>query len=213
MLFRTIIVTVLTAITIYFFKPFESALLNLNFSWTFSKALPYLLLIVEGVLLSYYTGKILKIRLKIILQILMLVLPFVIAFALNPIYQGDFSKNGSLPKIKELPIDFKNVDLVVVTIPGCPFCHESAYNSNLMLKRNPKLKIRYIVCNTNLQELKPYREKLDSKIEVVLASDPTLLSQIAEGSFPSFFYLKTNKVIEKWSNDQFGVRAKDLVED
>jgi len=150
--------------------------------------------------------------LKILTQLIVIVLPFLVGFAVNPIFQGDFSKQGVTNFEKANSNDVKNTNLVVLTIPGCPFCHESTIYSNLMQKRNPNLKIRYIVCAKDSNQIEPYRNKLDKKIEVVLAENPNMSAKSAGGSFPAFLLIQNNKAVLKWSNDQFGVRAKDLVE-
>lgn len=211
---KAILFILVNIIVIVFFKKIEKFLIDLNFSWTLSKLTPYILLVIFGVLLMMLMKKYLKMNnyLKMIMLILCGVLPFIIGFIFNPIYEGDFSKQGITSFAATSKKDIQGVDLVVLTIPGCPFCHESTIYSNLMQTRNPKLKIRYIVCAKDSNQIQPYQDKLDKKIEVLLAEDPNQAAKTAGGSFPAFLLIKNNKAIQKWSNDQFGVRAKDMVE-
>jgi hypothetical protein len=209
-----VIILLLSSLSILYSKPIELHLIQLNWSWTIAKLTPYLFYIVEGLMLFFIFKKTLKLSnyLKLIILVLAFVLPFLIGFAFNPIYQGDFSKQGVLSFTKPSDKDIADYDLLVYTIPGCPFCHESTFFANLMQKRVPSLRINYIVCTTDSAQIEPYRINLDKKINVSLAENPTKASQTAGGSFPAFLLIKNNKAIQKWSNDQFGVRAKDLVE-
>lgn len=211
---KIVIALILNIVIIIFFKKIEKFLIDLNFSWTISKSIPYLFLMIFGILLMFSLKKRLKIGnvLKQIILVLVAVCPFMIGFTMNPIYEGDFSKQGTTNFEAPNKKDFSGVDLVVITIPGCPYCHESTFYSNLMHKRNPKLKIKYIVCAKDTNQIQPYRDKLDKNIEVALAEDPNQAAKTAGGSFPAFLLIQNNKAIQKWSNDQFGVRAKDLVE-
>jgi hypothetical protein len=213
-IYLLLILLVITSGSLIYSKAIELFLINQNFSWTFSKIIPYFLLVLEGILLGLIAKRMLKSKkiIKLGVQFICIIFPFLTGFALNPIYQGDFSKNGSTNVVNAKNDKFKGYDLVVITITGCPFCHESTFYANKMLQRNPKLKIKYLVCNNNEAETKPYREKLDKKIAVELAQTPQQMAQTAGGSFPAFILIKENKAIQKWSNDQFGVRAKDLVE-
>jgi hypothetical protein len=201
-------------IVIFFHKNIELFLINSTISWTISKALPYLLLIILGVYLAKLSFHKFKFNnvLKIITIVILMLAPFGIDFIFNPIYEGDFSKKGKMPTIEKGLNDFNNYDLVVITIPGCPYCHESTINSNKLLERNPSIKIKYVVCSDNVKEIEPYQRNLNKNIKVELASKPKSLAKIADGGFPSFVVMKNGKAIEKWSNDQFGVRAKDYVE-
>jgi hypothetical protein len=212
MIIKYILYLILATLNILFFKQIELFLLKVGLSWTFSKIFPYLFLLILGFLLAYLSKKIFKIKkLLFVLWLVNFIFPLIVGFILHPIYEGDFSKNGITPKFPK-NLEFENYDLVVLTIPGCPFCHESVINSNFMLKRNPTLKIKYILCSSDAKEMEPYRAELDKKIPLVLAKDIQNMGKIAQGKFPSFILNKNNKPSYQWSNSEFGVRAKDLVE-
>ncbi len=205
---------ILLILTLFFFKALENTLISWNFSWTISKVFPYLVLIILGFTLSRKIKKFFFIKIPFLRFILLLIIflaPFGIGFILNPIYEGDFSKNGtSIPNEQSLS-DFKAFDLVVITIPNCPFCHESVNAINLIQKRNPKLKIKYVVCAKESREIEPYKLKLNSSIQVSLCQNLDKMITISKGSFPCFVKINTNDIYT-WSNDNFGVRAKDILE-
>ncbi|MES2587583.1 MAG: hypothetical protein V4622_01305 [Bacteroidota bacterium] len=199
---------------ILFFKNLEDLFISLNFSWTFSKITPYFLLIILGFTLMFKIRRLLIIKIpfiRLIALILIFIFPFGLGFALNPIYEGDFSKNGKEIKNEQTLSDFQKFDFVVLTIPDCPYCHETINSINLLQKRNPNLTIKYIVCSSENRQIEPYRFKLNSKIQVSLAQNLSKMIEIANGSFP--FFVKLNQDgIYTWSNNEFGVRAKDFLE-
>ncbi|MFN5415514.1 MAG: hypothetical protein ACK5B9_00550 [Flavobacteriia bacterium] len=150
--------------------------------------------------------------LKVILSFILFVAPFSVCFAFYPIYEGDFSKEGKKAQSEIKMEEFNNIDFVVLTIPGCPFCHESISKVNLMQERTPKLKIKYIVCTSNLAAKAEYRKALNPKIKVELGRNLTQLLSLSEGKFPCFVKINHSKAIYKWHNNQFGTRAKDWIE-
>jgi len=211
---KFILLFVLTFITILFFDKLEVGLLNFGFSWTLSKATPYILTIILGVLLSLNLFKKIKINrvLKLLIVFALLITPFIINFVLHPIYEGDFSKNG-----KELPINIYNETklengLMVITIPNCPYCYLSINQLKKIKQRNTNINIEYKVCSSDTSKIKTYQEEVKGKFKVQNASNPDSLASVADFKFPAFVLIKNGKPIYKWSNDEFGVRAIDLLE-
>jgi hypothetical protein len=210
-----------SVLTLFFFNSMGSALFESGFSWTFSKLLPYLLLLFSGIMMiisklfSISTIKFLTPKLpilKFVLYIIYLCGPFAIGFAMNPIYEGDFAMNGTEIQEDVSLKEFKSSDLVVITIPGCPFCFESISDLKKLKARKPSMKINYIVCSKDKAALTIYKKEIDGAFKCSLASDAEKMMQIAEGTFPTFVLVKDKKAVSKWSNNQFGVRAKDLIE-
>lgn len=193
----------------------ENWFLNMGMSWTMSKALPYILMIVLGVVfvriaLGRMKGMGSKL-VKIAVSILVLTLPFATYFAFNPIYQGDFSNGG---EVFSESTELNPEKLTVIAMPGCPFCKQSIGLMSKMQERNPKMSIDFLVTSDNKEALKMYQEtaaQVPIKINIALAKDPGQLSQLAKGSFPSFA-LKSNESWKVWSNSSFGVMALDEVE-
>lgn len=211
----------LSTLTLIYFKSINEYLLEYGFSWTFSKMLPYLLLVVSGVFMfiskmfSVSAIKFLVPKLpavKFLLYFIYLLGPFTIGFAINPIYEGDFAMDGTEIAESISLKEFKNADLVVITIPGCPFCFESITDLKKIQARKPSMKIHFVVCSTEKSSLSYYKKEIDGAFKCSLASDAEKMMQLAEGTFPTFVLIKDKKAVSKWSNNQFGVRAKDLIE-
>lgn len=209
-----LLILILTStIGIIFFKDIEYFMLYLNFSWTLSKITPYFVLIVLGLLLAKKSSRKLIFKVPFLNKILLLLIilsPFAIGFAIHPIYEGDFSKTGNELKTKEIS-DFKNYDFIVLTIPGCKYCHESVSMINKIQERNSNMQIKYIVCNKDMKEISPFSKNLNQNIKVNLVEDIDVILKINNGKFPCFIMNKKNSIYF-WFNNQFGTRAKDFLE-
>ncbi len=207
---KLIVLIVSTLLFIIIFKRIELISLNLCLSWTFSKILPYFILCLCGILLFIQFIKINFNKLyKLIIGFIILILPFIIGFVLNPIYEGDFSKQGTSIKSNFSPTDFKNDGLTVVTIPDCQFCFGAIEKLKIIKKRNPKLKIDFVVCSTKKQYIKNYIKEINGAFSIRLANNPEELAKTSGFKFPTFFKVINKKPTYMWSNDQFGVRAID----
>lgn len=212
------LVLIISTVTLVTFKSFESGLLNNGFSWTMSKLLPYLTLAISGILLTYSFVKGFKTKSRIINILAGLILfasPFAIGFVLHPIFEGDFSSEGVEIKESKLKIDAK-YDLLVVTIPDCPFCLESISKLKLIKKRNPEVKILFSVCTIDEKKLSLYRQLINGDFDISLAKDVEASVKLAENNgtsgFPTFVQMKQGNPVYKWSNDQFGAGAIDSFE-
>lgn len=206
---------ILSTLTILFFDTFEEKLIDMDFSWTLSKSLPYVILIFLGILLSSSIRKQIKIRnkfLKTSLLFIFFLAPFTIGFILHPIYEGDFSLQGkeirNAPKSK-IP---SNTDLMVIAIPGCPFCMGSIAKLKKIKKRNPNLSITFIVCSKDTLTLSEYKSEIGNSFNIQLADDIEQMINMANTKFPSFIKIENGQATYSWSNDQFGVRAIDDLE-
>jgi thioredoxin-related protein len=202
------------------FTSIEQWVINSNFSWTSAKIAPYLLLVIFGVLIArwlskFFIYKIISNRIKFLRPIVFVVItaiPFVIGFVLNPIYEGDFSKQGTEIQNQESINDFRKVDLAVITIPGCPYCYHSISKLKQLKARNPEMRIKFIVCTSNNEDLKDYIAEGGKEIVVTKTKNIETLSKMAEGKFPTFVMINNNKATYSWSNDQFGCLALDQLE-
>lgn len=212
---KLILYFTLVILTIFQFQGLESYLLGTSVSWSFSKLAPYFTLILGGLLIANLFRKNMVLKSKVLSQVLfwlIVIMPVAIGFNFNRIYEGDFSKKGRIVE-KEIEYnDFVNADLVIITIPGCEYCHGSIPSLKLMKKRNPNMRIKMVVCSSDPKELKPYKKQIGSDFELQLASNPDSLAVVAGYAFPSFVMVKNNLPSQVWSNDQFGVRAKDVLE-
>jgi len=208
------IILIISGFSIYSFKSFELSLLNGGFSWTMSKLLPYITLVIEGILLAYSFAKGFKIKVKIVKVLVALVLfaaPFIAGFVLHPIYQGDFSSEGTEAASDKVKVDEK-YDLLVVTIPGCPYCLASIEQLKMIKKRTPEANILFSVCSSDKRDLELYKTLIDGKFDIALADDVEASVKLAEGHFPTFVQIKKGLPVYKWSNDQFGAGSMDKFE-
>ncbi len=209
-----------SALVLYFFSSIEQWVINSNFSWTSAKVAPYLLLLIFGVLIARWFSKflifkIISNRLKFLRPIVFVVItaiPFIIGFVLNPIYEGDFSKQGTEIQNPETISDFRKADLAVITIPGCPYCYHSISKLKQLKARNPEMRIKFIVCTSSNDDLRDYIAEGGEDIVVSKTKNIEILSKMAQGKFPTFVMIKNNKAAYSWSNDQFGCLALDQLE-
>jgi hypothetical protein len=211
---ETLISIAIVVLLILFHSALNTFFLRIGFSWTLAKALPYLLYIIFGFLISYYVVKyaISKKRLKIIMGLILFVLPFSIGFLLNPIYEGDFSLEGKSAYKNASPSDFNRDGLAVIAIADCPHCLASIEKLKVIKERNPNLNIDFIVCTTKKEYIKNYIQLAGNKLAVRIATNADSLASTAGWKFPTFIEIENKTPKYLWSNDQFGVRAIDKVE-
>lgn len=77
--------------------------------------------------------------------------------------------------------------------------------------RNSNLRIRYIVCSSENKDLAVYKNEINGAFAIENANEPKKWAKFVNGRFPSFVYVNNAKV-QIWSNDGFGVIAKDAIE-
>ena len=189
----------------------ENIFLDFGLSWTMSKALPYIVAVLIGILLSVFLFRRKNKKLKLLFGLPFSFLFFVAYFIFHPIYEGDFSNRSYKPKTENLA-ELKNDEFVVVAIPGCMYCLESIEKLNKLKDRNPDLKIRFIVLSSDDKDLKYYRKIAIPTISVVKAKETKRFLEISKGGFPTFLSVRSGKILKVWSNDSFGVLALDEVE-
>jgi hypothetical protein len=77
--------------------------------------------------------------------------------------------------------------------------------------RNSKLRIRYIVCSSEYNSSIEYKKEINGAFAIENTNEPKKWAKFVNGRFPSFVYVNKAKV-QIWSNDGFGVVAKDAIE-
>lgn len=206
---------VLTLLVIIFFSEIESTFLHITHQWTISKAFPYFLLIISGTYFALFSLKTLS-KNKLItffVSFLSFSSPFILGFALNPIYQGDFSKDGKKLTSNIYSEHHIKNGLYVVTIPNCPYCYEAIGKLKEIKKLHPELNIEMVVCTSDSSLLETYKIESNNTFKITNAIEPKKLAKLADLKFPAFIYIKNNIATYKWDNSQFGVRAIDLITD
>ena len=189
---------------------FESIFLDLGFSWTASKLIPYILMSILGFVIVYtFQSRIQQKWKKWTIMTILAVLPFSIYFSIFPIYTGDFVNNHYSPeRLATFP---KKPLVTVVVLPGCPYCHETIRFMNELLRREPKLNIRYMVVAETNNPLVAFRKNLSKGIEVEKSTKPKDWIVMARGGFPTIILSENHQIVHAWENDQFGVRAIDEI--
>ena len=194
----------------------ELFLLDIGFSWTLGKAIPYVSMILLGFLFIYILQKrirSLNVFVRYGIKLIVLVIPFVLYFINSPIYIGDFSNNSIELTKDSAARELEGRRLVVLSIPGCPHCYESIDRMVKLKERVPSMIIEYVVCSSDTMSIALYQEKGKAAITVRLAEDMDAMAQLASGHFPAFVLVNNESPLTKWSNDSFGVLAMDNVEE
>lgn len=192
----------------------ESLFQSLGMSFTWSKFLPYIFMVLLGALaaLFFYRKTSLKPLVKKSLAVLVFLLPLGLYFALNPIYEGDFNRDGASLSIRNAKTAEIQDGLLVIAIPGCPYCLESIGEMKKMKKANPKLAIHFMVTGSNdPRNLIQYKEEAKGNFPIGLLENTIALLSETGDNFPTFIRIKDGQAVEAWTNNDFGVRAKDKV--
>ncbi|WP_107039855.1 hypothetical protein [Brumimicrobium mesophilum] len=213
-----IALSVLTlAVLIFLHNSIISTGLEFKLSFTFSKILPYMLeffavcLIIFNVYRQFLMGTSLTIRRLV--SILILFGGSGIAFAVNPIYEGDFSH-----QYREVALYGENADtfqrgLTMIALPGCPFCFEKLEEMKRVKAIYPELPMYVLVVNDDELAAENYREASEGMIEVELFPKSTLLRNIVGDGYPNMMYNSGNKgsKLINWNNSGFGSASWDFI--
>ncbi len=188
----------------------ENLLLDFNLSWTASKYLPIVLIIIVWILIFRIILNLnsLITLLKITIGILVLFLSLTSYFIFNPVYTGDIFNEG---KTVETKLIFpKQKKLIVIALSDCPYCHQSIEILNKLTERNQKIQIEYWLTgggfDAKITRLKSKRIDVKQNIEI---EESILLS---EGVFPTFVLIEKGKLVKRWTNQSFGTLALDEIE-
>jgi len=188
---------------------FEDFLLNLGFSWTLAKYLPYVICLLLGLLLFRIWVKVVfRWWLKILVLTVVCSLPFGLYFFFYPIYQPDIYNTAYIPKILPEKLPSKTT-LAVVVLPGCPYCAQTTSEMNRLAQQNKKLQIVYYFISDDPESVRIFRKNLDRRIGIQSGIDATRWMLAAEGVFPSYLLFDNKQLKRAWHNTSFGVRALD----
>jgi thioredoxin-related protein len=207
-LFFNILVTILVVLL---HGSIEQTLFDAGASWTLAKLLPYILVLSAAtttLLLSLKNVK--KKVFGILIGVVIFSAALGVDFKLHTIYQGDFSNNSKTVQTNSSQVE-RNA-LTVFTIPGCPFCHGSIEMLQTLKKRNPNLIINFLVSSSDSTSLDQYVKPIDGKFNLALLHDLKTLNKLQITGFPTFLFCDKNGKKFMWTNDSFGVPAKDFIE-
>lgn len=187
--------------------------LDLGFSWSLAKATPYFICVLFGLVLVYFFKKIKleKKWLKVTIRLIAFITPFFIYFSFFPIYEGDFTNQGTQPKSSILFPQSKS--LTVVVLPNCPYCYQSILLMKKIKERNPHIPINYWVSTQDtLPSNTAILKVLPKDFQVIQRHDIEKLSKLVHGTYPCFLISDNGCVVKLWNNNQIGVSAMDEIE-
>jgi hypothetical protein len=188
---------------------FEDFLLNIGFSWTLAKYLPYVICLLLGLLLLRIWMKVVfRWWLKLLVLTVVCSMPFGLYFFFYPIYQPDIYNQAYVPK--NLPNDLPSkTTLAVVVLPGCPYCSQTTAVMNRLAAQNKQIHIVYYMVSEDPEALRFFRKRLSSNVKIVCDDQATLWMLAAEGVFPSYLLFDHKQLKRAWHNTNFGVLALD----
>jgi hypothetical protein len=202
-------------LTDFGYRNVRGSLLHAGMSWTISEWSYYFLLVLFGLIAGWlfmgvFSG--LGIWKRRTVGLLLTLLPFAIGFAQHPIYE-DMVWNGArnMSDVQAIP-DYADADLVVIAIADCPFCKRAISEMKAMRERNPKMRMRMVVCTADSTWLEPYVQEASGSLDVTMATDMNVVATHAGGHFPAYVKVVDGKPICRWSNNEWGPLAKDEVE-
>jgi thiol-disulfide isomerase/thioredoxin len=193
----------------------ESFFLQLGLSHTLSKVVPYLLVLLFGLFIGRLVYKRFKSnkRTAVVLALFFVIVPFIAYFAISPIYQGDFGLNGKKHDFRNIKSTLFDDGLLVIALPGCPYCMESIALLKTIKERRPNLKIEFTVLgfgdNTVLEG---YKNEVAGKFKVTRLLNESAFTSKTGSSYPTYVMIKKGKVVHSWTNNEFGVVVRDRVE-
>lgn len=191
--------------------------LNLGMSFTFSKILPYMLeffalcFIIYQVYSQYLVQSSFGIRR--LMSILILLSGAGIAFAVNPIYEGDFGH-----QYREIRLAGENANtfqygLTMIALPGCGFCFEKLEEMKQVKTIYPEIPMHVLIINQDQLAVEEYNERSGGLITVGLFPDSKLLRSIITDGYPNLIYKSNDNssAIINWSNSGFGSASWDFI--
>ncbi len=186
----------------------EELSIGLGLSWTFSKMIPYvlefILVVYSGALLTqFFKGN--RMRQKLIMIASIFIFSG-IAFAIHPIYEGDFAHEAE--ELVATSDDIKT-GLTMVALPGCPYCLERIATLNALHEELGNLPITVVMLEGDTLAMHDYVQRLKPGITVVPAQNSTILGGVVEGSYPSFFFKNEGGFAYRWNQVGFGTGALD----
>jgi len=191
----------------------ENIFFNLGFGWTSSKVLPFVLMILLGVGLFLIARKLTKKKWLKIFSIVLILIPAFIYFAFNPIYQGDFSDSYRTEKVSTRLSEIEKGRLTVLAIPGCQYCEASIDDMKIIKSRiGVEHEIDFIVCTNYIEDLELFEKKSGGELNIRIVKNIRAVTKLAGPQFPVFVF-SDGENIRVWTNNEFGARAKDWVEE
>ncbi|SFT88858.1 plasmid transfer operon protein [Lishizhenia tianjinensis] len=201
------------AVLAFYSEAISAYLIDLGWSWTMSKWWIYILLWILPIYYIVDMRRRQQRKERFVLPVLSFVLSTTMAafhFVEYPIYDGDIAGAGVVMQ-EESTIDGFEEGLLMISIPGCPYCFEATTTLKKLKERTPDLAIRQVVLSDRISDMELYKEVAEGKYEVDTTSAYSFYRTITS-SYPTFVLVKDGKMQKQWRNSAFGVVAKDEIE-
>lgn len=213
---RVITTSVLFILAIVFHGLIETTAQNVGLSFTLSKMMPYVFQAVFLIitLIEAYRNVLERFShgLRRVIGLLILGLGGGIAFAIHPIYQGDFQHEYKPVYFNGSSSNGLKEGLTMIVLPGCPYCYERVNDLNRFVALNPSANVYIQVINQDSLALEEYQERTSKAIPVSIVENRPTIKSIIQQRYPSFIFMKDGlKEGMIWNNNQFGVAAMDFV--
>lgn len=213
---RIITTGVLFIVSIIFHGFIETTAQQIGLSFTLSKMMPYVLQAVFLIitLIEAYRNALDRFShtLRRIFGLLILGIGGGVAFAIHPIYQGDFQHEYKPVFFSGSSSNGLNEGLTMIVLPGCPYCYERVNDLNRFVELHPTAEVYIRVINEDSLALSEYQERASDLIPVSIVQNRGTIKSLIQQRYPSFIYLKEGaKEGMIWNNNQFGVAAMDFV--
>ncbi len=193
-----------------------------NFSWTFSKVLPwFIVLLMSLIIMTGLVRTIQKRSFKLLIGFMLPLTLLGLMFAINPIYSADFIKKGTAREIDnhrllEIAEAFKpNFDGIIAIVDSdCPFCRKATRDRlRIMDDRDVNIDIALTLNTADRTIIDDYIEATNSsQLDYLVHKPSEALIQLSGGVFPTFVYIKSGQIRHLWKNSELGFPALDWIE-
>src|SRR5690554_1819690 len=214
---RIVLSVLILALLVFAHNSIIALGLTMRLSFTFSKILPYMFEFFAVCLIIYqvYSQFLMETSLTMrrLVSIFVLFGGCGIAFAVNPIYEGDFSH-----EYREIRLAGENENtfkhgLTMIALPGCSHCYERLEEMKRVKDIYPALPMSVLVINDDELAVEEYTERSEGLIEVGLFPKSTLLRSIITDGYPNLIYKDNSDSpqLVNWSNSGFGSASWDFI--
>lgn len=190
----------------------EAFFLELGLGWTFSKLLIFFIILFVSIGLALFQRRWrTSIKWLFWLRIVSVsALPVTVYFIINPIYAGDILDDS---ETVESELKFSNEKtLNIIVLRNCPHCKKTIEFTDMLLKRNPDINIKYYVLGSESGDI-GFLNKIHRKCKATqYVQDVKKVNELTKGNYPTFILSENKNAKIRWSNDHFGFRSLDIIE-
>lgn len=204
------------AVAIFFHNDIFIAGVNMKLSFTLSMILPYVIqfFFIASITFQLYTQLLAEKNMPIrrMFGLLALLGGCGIAFAFNPIYDGDFNHTYREVSLKGSNETVFQKGLTMVAMPGCPHCYARLGEMRKLKEIYPHIEMHVRVINEDTVSVADYQNVAGNDIDVDFFPN-SLIQTLQIQGFPTIYYKKISDTptMFNWDNNGFGSAAWDYV--